>query len=55
VVRQLEGVLPDRRPRGHPRDPRPLHVNKPNILFYTTKRSGGAVLNSEAGKCLKFV
>jgi HK97 family phage major capsid protein len=34
------------------RDP---FTSKPNILFYTTKRSGGSVLNSEAGKCLKFV
>jgi HK97 family phage major capsid protein len=28
--------------------------NKPNIGFYTTKRSGGSVLNSEAIKFLKF-
>ena len=27
---------------------------KPFILFYTTKRTGGAVLNHEAGKFLKF-
>ena len=33
------------------RDP---FTSKPNVLFYTTKRSGGAVLNSEAGKALYF-
>lgn len=33
------------------RDP---FTNKPNIGFYTTKRSGGSVLNSEAIKFLKF-
>jgi HK97 family phage major capsid protein len=34
------------------RDP---FTSKPNILFYTTRRSGGSILNSEAGKCLKFI
>lgn len=33
------------------RDP---FTNKPNIGFYTTKRTGGAVTNSEAIKLLKF-
>ena len=28
--------------------------SKPNVLFYVTKRLGGAVLNSEAIKFLKF-
>lgn len=34
------------------RDP---FTNKPFIGFYTTKRSGGSVLNSEAIKLLKFI
>lgn len=34
------------------RDP---FTSKPNVLFYTTRRSGGSCLNTEAGKCLKFV
>jgi HK97 family phage major capsid protein len=34
------------------RDP---FTNKPNIGFYTTKRTGGAVLNSETIKLLKFI
>lgn len=34
------------------RDP---FTSKPNVLFYTTKRSGGSILNSEAGKTLKFI
>ena len=29
--------------------------NKPYIGFYTTKREGGAVTNSEAIKFLKFI
>jgi HK97 family phage major capsid protein len=34
------------------RDP---FTNKPNIGFYTTRRTGGAVMNSEAIKLLKFI
>ncbi|MDB5992407.1 MAG: family phage major capsid protein [Herbaspirillum sp.] len=29
--------------------------NKPNIGFYTTKRTGGSLLNSEAVKVIKFI
>lgn len=34
------------------RDP---FTSKPNILFYTTRRSGGSCLNTEAGKCIKLI
>lgn len=34
------------------RDP---FTSKPNVLFYTTKRSGGSCLNTEAGKVLKLI
>lgn len=34
------------------RDP---FTSKPNVLFYTTRRSGGSLLNSEAIKALQFI
>jgi HK97 family phage major capsid protein len=44
-------VIADRMGTRVLRDP---YSNKPFVHFYTTKRTGGAVINSEAIKLLKF-
>jgi hypothetical protein len=52
-LREHGALLPDRRPTGHQVlvDP---YTSKPYVVFYTTARVGGDVVDFEAMKFLKF-